>query len=140
MKKRLVAALLAAVMLLGGCGKEIDYSSITLPPEYTEKLPDPDADKDIMQETVIIPENFAKDTYAPSTPVVAPEDYEETFQLEFNSDSQTYTSGLTGFNGNGFICLGDHEYATVGVTVPSAQYYDVTVRLCSNGAKVAIIV
>ena len=59
MKKRLVAALLAAVMLLGGCGKEIDYSSITLPPEYTEKLPDPDADKDIMQETVIIPENFA---------------------------------------------------------------------------------
>ena len=140
MKKRSIAALLAAVMLLSACGKEIDYSSITLPPEYTEKIPDPDADKDIMQETVIIPENFAKDTYTPSTPVVAPEDYEETFQLEFNSDSQTYTSGLSGFNGNGFICLGDHEYATVGVTVPSAQYYDITVRFCSNGAKVAIIV
>ena len=140
MKKRSVAALLAAVMLLGGCGKEIDYSSITLPPEYTEKQPDPDADKDIMQETVIIPENFAKDTYSPAAPVIAPEEYEETFQLEFNSDSQTYTSGLTGFNGTGFICLGDHEYTTVGITVPSAQFYDITVRFCSNGAKVAIIV
>lgn len=140
MKKRLITALLAAVMLICSCGREIDYSEITLPPEYTEKKPDPDADKDIMQETVIIPENFAKDTYSPSAAVIAPEDYEETFQLEFNSDSQTYTSGLTGFNGSGFICLGDHEYATVGVTVPSPQYYDITVRFCSNGAKVAIIV
>ena len=120
MKKRFKAALLACVMLISGCGREIDYSSITLPPEYTEKLPDPDADKDIMQETVIIPENFSKDTYSPSAAVIDPTEFEETYQLEFSPDAQTYTNGLTGFNGDGFICLGDHEYASVAVNVPSA--------------------
>ena len=126
-------------MLIAGCSSEIDYDSITLPPEYTEKAPDPDADKEIQQETVIIPENFAKDTYSPISYVIQPEEFDETYQLEFATDSQTYTNGLTGFNGEGFICLGKYEYATVDVVVPSSQYYDVTVRLCSNGTKVSVI-
>lgn len=140
MRKRFLPAALAAVTLLCGCTREIDYSSITLPPEYTEILPDPDADKDALQETVIIPENFAADTYSPSSYIIDPTEYEETFQLEFVSESQSYTSGLSGFNGDGFICLGDNAYVTAEVSVPSSQYYDITVRMCSNSTKVAVIV
>ncbi|MBP3855621.1 MAG: hypothetical protein IK990_08450 [Ruminiclostridium sp.] len=139
MKKRFLAASLAAALLFCGCSKEIDYSAVTLPPEYTEKIPDPDADKDRLQESVIIPEEFAVDTYSPTSYIIDPLEYDETIQLEFGSDSQTYTSGLTGFNGEGFICLGNYEYATVEFTVPSSQYYDITVRLCSNSTKVSVI-
>lgn len=139
MKKRTFALSAAALMLFSGCTKEIDYSGVTVPPQYTEAAPDPDGTKDILQETSIIPENFAVDTYSPTSYIISPEEYEETVQLEFNDDSQTYTSGLTGFNGTGFICLADKEYTTVDVTVPSSQYYDITVRLCSNSTKVAIM-
>lgn len=126
-------------MLLCGCGTEIDYSEITLPPEYIEKAPDPDADKDMMQETVIIPEMFAADTYSPLSYTITTEEFEKTVQLEEVSGYETYTSGLTGYNGSGFICLGDHEYASADVEVPTSQYYDVTVRLSSNGTKVSVM-
>ena len=139
MKKRTFALSAAVLMLFSGCTKQIDYSQVTVPPQYTEAEPDPDADKDMMQETSILPENRASDKYSPTSYIISPEEYEETVQLEFSGDSQIYTSGLTGFNGTGFICLADKEYTTVRVTVPSSQYYDITVRLCSNNTKVAVM-
>ena len=48
MKKRYAAALIAAATLLCGCKQDINYAEMTLPPEYTERVPDPDSDKDIM--------------------------------------------------------------------------------------------
>ncbi len=139
MKKRLLAFAAGACVLLGGCGSELDYSSITVPPEYTEAAPDPDADKDHLLETVIIPEDFASDTYSPSPPIISPEEYEETYQLEFGTDAQTYDSGLEGFNGTGFICIGDNKYVTLDISVPSSQYYDITVRVLSNGTKLSVM-
>ena len=140
MKKRYAAALIAAATLLCGCKQDINYAEMTLPPEYTERVPDPDADKDIMQETVIIPENFAKDTYSPVSYNITAEEFEETVQLETVPNVQSYSDGLTGFNGDGFVCLSDHEYVSVPIEVPTSQYYDITVRLCSNGTKVAVMV
>ncbi len=140
MKKRYTASLIAAAMLLCGCKQDINYDEITLPPEYTEQHPDPDADKDSLQETVIIPENLAVDTYSPISYVITPEEFEKTVQLEGSPDVQTFNDGLMGFTGDGFICLGDHEYASVSVDVPTSQYYDIAVTLCSNSTKVAVMV
>ncbi len=142
MKKRLTALPLAAVMLLCGCTAEIDYSKVTLSPEYTEAPADPaddlDIKKDAMQETAILPMNFSKDTYRPAEYIVSPEEFSETVQAEAADNAETYTNSLEGWNGTGFISLSDHAYATIPVTVPSSQHYDITVRLCSNGAKAAV--
>ncbi len=132
--------LTAALTALAGCGTEIKYGEVTLPPEYTVTENDPDATKEIQQETMIIPDLLSHDTYSPSDFIVDPAEFEETYQLEFNSDAQSYTSGLTGFNGTGFICLSDNAYASLTVTVPTSQHYDIGVRLCSNNTKVAVIV
>ncbi len=137
---RVLAAVVASAAVLSGCGREIDYGEVTLPPAYTEAAPDPDATKEIQQETVIIPDLLAHDTYSPADAVIDPVDHDETYQLEFSSDAQSYTSGLTGFNGTGFICLSDYACASLIVTVPSSQYYDLGIRLCSNKTKVAVII
>ena len=135
MKRKALAGLTAAVLMLSGCGAEIDYSEVTLPARYTEAVPDPDGVRDIMQETVIIPQNMAYDTYSPRSFTLSEEEFEETSQIEFNTDREVYASGLEGFNGNGFISLTDREYASLTVNVPGSQHYDITVRMYGNGAK-----
>ena len=134
--KRKILALLGAVLLLSGCTTEIDYSKVTVETEETEDVVD---NKEIEQETVIIPELMSEDLYSPSKPVVAEEEYSEIYQPEFNTDAQSYTDGLAGFNGSGFICLGNKAYATLEIKVPSSQHYNIGVRLCSAGTAVAII-
>ena len=139
MRKRLFCAALTIALLLSGCGREIDYSEITLPPEYTEMIPDPDGTRDAMQETVIIPENLSKDLYSPAQYIVAPEEFEQTLEAESNTDSETYTSGLEGFSGSGFICLADYSYATFNIIVPSSQHYSISIRAVGNRSKIAVI-
>lgn len=134
--KRKILALLGAVLLLSGCTTEIDYSKVTVETEETEDVVD---NKEIEQETVIIPELMSEDLYSPSKPVVAEEEYSEIYQPEFNTDAQSYTDGLAGFNGSGFICLGNKAYATLEIKVPSSQHYNIGVRLCSAGTAVALI-
>lgn len=131
--------LLSATAPIAGCGRQIDYSEITLAPEYTEIIPDPDGEKDALRETMIIPENLANDLYSPAQYIVAPVEHEETIQAEFNTDCENYTSGLEGFNGTGFICLSGTDYATFTVAVPSSQHYSIGLRVCGTGAKVAVI-
>ena len=70
---------------------------------------------------------------------MAEEEYSEIYQPEFNTDAQSYTDGLSGFNGSGFICLGNKAYATLEIKVPSSQHYNIGVRLCSAGTAVALI-
>lgn len=134
--KRKILAFLGAVLLLSGCTTEIDYSKVTVETEETEDVVD---NKEIGQETVIIPELMANDLYSPSKPVVAEEEYSEVYQPEFNTDAQSYTDGLSGFNGSGFICLGNKAYATLDIKVPSSQHYNIGIRLCSAGTAVAVI-
>ena len=134
--KRKFLAFLGAVLLLSGCTTEIDYSKVTVETEETEDVVD---NKEIEQETVIIPELMATDLYSPIKPVVAEEEYSEIYQPEFNTDAQSYTDGLSGFNGSGFICLGNKDYATLDIKVPSSQHYNIGIRLCSAGTAVAVI-
>lgn len=139
MRKKLFCAALTAVLLLSGCGREIDYTEITLPPEYTEIVPDPDGTKNALQETVIIPENLSSDLYSPAQYIVAPEEFEQTLQAEFNTDAESYTSGLEGFHESGFICLADYSYASFNIIVPSSQHYSISVRVMGNRSKLAVI-
>lgn len=83
---------------------------------------------------------FSPDLYSPSDFVVSETPYSESYQLEFNTDAYSYTEGLSGYNGTGFICLGDKDAATIKVTVPSSQHYKLGIRICSTGAKLAVIV
>ncbi len=140
MRKRLTAFIFAlflgAVPLLSGCTTPIDYDSMPKP-EYTTE--DPADNKEIEQETVIIPDAVSADTHKPGNFVLSPEEYSESYQLEFNSDAEAHTEGLSGYNGTGFICLANKEYATLTVTVPSSQHYKIGVRICTAGTKVAII-
>ena len=140
MKKKLTAGTLAALLALTGCTAEIDYSQVTLSPEYTEApIGDGlDITKDIMQETVIIPDLLSSDQYRPADHIIDPAEFEETIQAESAEGVESYTSGLDSWNGTGFICLTDHEYATIPVTVPTSQHYDITVRIHGNGAKAAL--
>jgi len=138
-RKKLTAFAAAAAILLSGCTSEIDYSQVTLAPEYTETaFDDYDITKDVMQETVIIPDSIQFDSYRPADYVIDTEEFEETVQAESIEGIESYTNGLEGWNGTGFICLTDHEYATIPITVPTSQHYDITVRLYGNGAKAAL--
>ncbi len=141
-RRRSTALFLASVLVLAACGRKIDYEQITLPPEYTsitEDPNDPDRTKDVMQETVIIPDNFSNDLYRPTEYIITTEEFEETVQFELGSDAEVYNSGLEGYNGTGFICLSDHAMASLTITVPTSQHYDIGLRLCSNNTKTAII-
>ena len=135
MKIKRITAILAATAVLASCSTEIDYPVVT-----TTKAVE-DVEKEAEQETaVIIPEEMKTlDKYEPSDFVVAQTEYDETYQLEFNTDAYSYTDGLSGYNGTGFICLGKGDYATINVTVPSSQHYKIGLRICSTGSKVAIL-
>ena len=136
--KRLIALLLSALTLCS-CTKELSYPEITT---TTTKAPE-DIEKEAEQETDIIvsegEEKKSLDIYSPADYVIAETDYDETYQLEFNTDAYSYTDGLSGYNGTGFICLGSGDYATISVTVPSSQHYKIGLRICSTGAKAAIM-
>ena len=132
-----------AAAALSGCASKIDYEEVTLAPQYTEPPVDPDdpeATKDVMQETVIIPENLSSDTYSPISYTITPAECDDTYQPEEVEGQQCFSNGLEGYNGEGFISLTDHEYATIPVNAPSSQYYDISVRLQGNGAKAAVII
>ena len=96
-------------------------------------------EKDALMETVIIPELTANDLYKPSTLIVSPEEFEAVYQFEFNTDSQVYTEGLSGYNGSGFISLSNKEYTSISVTVPTSQHYRIGLRMCGTGAKAAVM-
>ncbi len=135
--KKLLIFLLSAAVLCS-CSKELEYPDA--PPEQTSKTED--GEKEIEQETVlIVPEQTKQDydMYEPADFVVAEEEYSESYQLEFNTDAYSYTEGLNGFNGTGFICLSSGDNATITVTVPSSQHYKIGLRVCSTGSKTAII-
>ena len=134
--KRKILALLGTALILSGCTTEIDYSKSPVTTTSPEDVVD---NKEIQQETVIIPEITAADLYSPSKPVISEEEYSEVYQPEFTTEAQAYTDGLTGFNGSGFICLGNKDYTTINVRVPSSQHYRIGVRICSAGTAVALI-
>ncbi len=133
--KRLTAVLLTAAVLCS-CSTEIEYPTPSVTTTEAEEV-----EKEAGQETILIipDENKSDDRYEPSDFVIAETEYSETYQLEFNTDAYSYTEGLGGYNGTGFICLGKGDYATITVTVPSSQHYKIGLRICSTGAKVAIL-
>lgn len=133
--KRLTAVLLTAAVLCS-CSTEIEYPTPSVTTAEAEEV-----EKEAGQETILIipDENKSDDRYEPSDFVIAETEYNETYQLEFNTDAYSYTEGLGGYNGTGFICLGKGDYATITVTVPSSQHYKIGLRICSTGAKVAIL-
>lgn len=135
MKIKKLTAIFLALSVLGSCSSELEY------PEPVVTTAAEDTEKEIEQETtVIIPEeNKSSDKYKPSDFVVAQSEYSETYQLEFNTDAYSYTEGLGGYNGTGFICLGKEDYATITVTVPASQHYKIGLRICSTGAKIAVM-
>ena len=135
MKIKKITAIFLAAAVLSSCSTEIDYPVVT-----TTKAAE-DVEKEAEQETaVIIPDEIkSRDKYEPSDYVVAETEYSETYQLEFNTDAYSYTDGLSGYNGTGFICLGKGDYATISITVPSSQHYKIGLRICSTGSKVAIL-
>ena len=135
--KKLLILLLSAAVLCS-CSKELEYPDT--PPEQTSATED--SEKEIEQETIlIVPEQTRQDydMYEPADFVVAEEEYSESYQLEFNTDAYSYTEGLYGFNGTGFICLSSGDNATISVTVPSSQHYKIGLRICSTGSKTAVI-
>lgn len=132
--KKLISAALAA-LLLCACGKEIEYpmpSATTTAAAEEDKAPD-------AETSLIIPDEKTYDKYKPADYVVNQSEYKESYQLEFNTDAYSYTSGLDGYNGTGFICLGKGDYATISVTVPTSQHYKIGLRICSTGAKAAVL-
>jgi len=138
--KRLTAFLLSA-SLLCSCTTELKTpeAAVTTTTKAAE-----DITIEAEQETdLIVPEEKEevknRDLYSPGDYVVSETDYNETYQLEFNTDAYSYTDGLSGYNGTGFICLGSGDYATISVTVPSSQHYKIGLRICSTGAKAAIL-
>lgn len=133
--KKLIAVFLAC-SLLCSCYKDIDYPEPVVTTATVE-----DVEKEAEQETIlIIPEEYkSNDKYKPSDSVVSESEYSETYQLEFNTDAYSYTDGLSGYNGTGFICLGKNDYATITVTVPSSQHYKIGIRICSTGSKIAVL-
>ncbi len=135
MKIKKITAIFLTAAILSSCSTEIDYPVVT-----TTKAAE-DVEKEAEQETsVIIPDQIKTlDKYEPSDFVVAETEYSETYQLEFNTDAYSYTDGLSGYNGTGFICLGKGDYATISVTVPSSQHYKIGLRICTTGAKVAVL-
>lgn len=136
--KRLIAFFLSAAFLCS-CTTEL---STPEPVAATTTKAAEDIEKEIEQETdLIISEEEVKklDLYSPGDYVISETEYNETYQLEFNTDAYSYTDGLSGYNGTGFICLGAGDYATISVTVPSSQHYKIGLRICSTGAKAAII-
>ncbi len=137
MKNKKPIVLILALATLCSCTKELEYPEpITTTTAETEEI-----EKEIEQETdLIIPEGVqSDDKYEPEDYVVAEEEYSETYQLEFNTDAYSYTEGLGGFNGTGFICLGKGDYATITVTVPSSQHYKIGLRICSTGTKASVL-
>lgn len=138
MKKRLSAFLGAALIFLSGCTTQIDYSQVTLAKE-PEVTAETDDSKEVGQETMILPSLSGSDSYKPSSPVVSALKFSEVYQPEFNTEAQSYTTGLSDFNGTGFICIGSKEYATITVDLPSSQHYKIGLRVCTTGAKIAVI-
>ena len=138
--KKLFALLLCAAFLCS-CSKELEYpDAVPEDTSVTEEEKTEEKDKD--SETIpIIPAQTEKDLdiYEPADFVIAEQEYSETYQLEFNTDAYSYTEGLSGFNGTGFICLSSGDTATISVTVPSSQHYKIGLRTCSTGSKTAII-
>lgn len=67
------------------------------------------------------------------------EAFSETLQLEEVCDNRTHNY-LMGYEGNGYIQIDRHEYATFTVHVPSAQYYRLTVQMCAFDTGVNVIV
>ncbi len=137
-----VFAILTAAALFASCASPIPYPEQTQPTSDTvPKEPEASETEASGGETEpILLQETSKDLYSPSDYVVAEAAYSESYQLEFNTDAYSYTEGLSGFNGSGFICLGDREYATLKVTVPASQHYKIGIRVCSTGTKLAVIV
>ncbi|MBQ7835307.1 MAG: hypothetical protein IJ385_05935 [Ruminiclostridium sp.] len=137
MKLKKIMAAFLSVALLTSCTTELEYSVPVVTTSKTEEQ----SDKEAQQETVVIipEEKKSADKYEPSDFVIAESEYSETYQLEFNTDAYSYTDGLSGYNGTGFICLGKGDYATITVSVPSSQHYKIGLRICSTGSKVSLI-
>ncbi|MCM1334449.1 MAG: hypothetical protein NC084_09885 [Bacteroides sp.] len=139
------AAWLMTAALLASCTTPIPYPEGETPTTEGEDEVDDKADEADEAETGVIPETvllepLSRDLYSPSDYVVSETAYSESYQLEFNTDAYSYTDGLSGYNGTGFISLGDKDFATIRVTVPSSQHYKLGVRVCSTGTKLAVIV
>lgn len=146
MNKKLTAAFCAAALLATGCSK-IEY------PEYTGDgyyLPTTTA-AEVTDESGNTVTTSGAETAAESTkitysehvspePVISETSCNNIYQLEFNSDAFVYSTGLNGFNGDGFVQLGNFVYTSLTVTVPASQHYKLGLRVCTTGCTVAVVV
>lgn len=83
-------------------------------------------------------ETTSPDKYEEKKFQIHPQEFSETLQLEdvCVNDSHNY---LMGYEGNGYIQIDRHEYATFTVHVPSTQYYRLTVQMCAFDTGVNVI-
>lgn len=123
----------AAAMLLTGC-TPIVYDM----PAITENE-NTDTEPPVITTTAAVTEPVSLDKYHETAVNINGEAFSETLQLEEVCENQLY-SYLMGYEGNGYIQIDRHEYATFKVHVPAAQYYKLTVRLCAFDTGVDVIV
>lgn len=137
MRKKLLIYALSAAVLFSGCSK-IEY------PEYTGSYT---TTATTAPDTTSAPDTTTAQTtpkplyseHSSPEPVLNETDYKQVYQLEFNTDSYVYSSGLAGYNGDGFIQLGNNSYTTLTVNVPASQHYKLGVRVCTTGCTVSVI-
>lgn len=150
--RKIIALLAFAAVFACSCATPIAYGELET--SGTEETPDsgennapedgkePDDEADPAgsgEETQPLISPASKDSYSPEDYIISESEYSESYQLEFNTEAYSYTDGLDGYNGDGFISLGGKDYATLKVTVPSSQHYRIGVRICSTGSKIAVI-
>lgn len=129
---RSVWLIAAAAILLTGCTPIVyDMPAIT-ENENTNTAPP-------VITTTAVTEPVSLDKYHETAVNINGEAFSETLQLEEVCENQLY-SYLMGYEGNGYIQIDRHEYATFKVNVPAAQYYKLTVRLCAFDTGVDVIV
>lgn len=123
----------AAAMLLTGCTPIVyDMPAITENENTNTEPP-------VITTTAAVTEPVSLDKYHETAVNINGEAFSETLQLEEVCENQLY-SYLMGYEGNGYIQIDRHEYATFKVHVPASQYYKLTVTLCAFDTGVDVIV
>lgn len=138
MKKRIAAALLLFAVLFSGCTK-IDYSALP-PPETAADTEEPifTHDETVLHGGAGSDETVYGDKYKEVPPVLEYSAFSETLQLEDVCDNALH-NGFTGYKGDGYIQLDKYESGVFKVTVPTSQYYKLTVTMCAFSTGLDII-
>lgn len=127
---RKVASLALTVMFAATAGcADIDYSAV----EFTEETTLPI----ITEEVVTTSTEATVAEHAISIANIVNADYSGVAEAEDGDEVLDY---LDGYSGDGYIQLDNGDYETFTFDVPESQHYKVTIRVCTQSAKLKLIV